>query len=122
MASMPATTTHRTRTSGSLLVLVGLTVLWLAWAAFFVTAPDHNPSGRCEGLGFGCTPTPRDVAEFVGVVALAPLSVLVLVVTLVVRLVRISRGSPRRAWDVLVGALLLAMGALWLVGAVAGAI
>ena len=25
----------------------------------YLTAPGHNPSG-CEGIGFGCTPSPRD--------------------------------------------------------------
>lgn len=107
---------------GSLVVLLALAVLWAGWAVWFLTAPDANPGGQCEGLGFGCTLTPRDLATFVGVVGVAPLSVLVLVVTLVVRLVRVGRGSPRTVWDVVVGALLLGAGALWVAGTVAGSI
>ncbi|WP_404382737.1 hypothetical protein LL946_16895 [Knoellia locipacati] len=102
-------------------VLVGLALLWATWALWFVLSPDRNPGGQCEGLGFGCTLTPRDLAAFVGLIGLAPLSVLVLVVTLVVRLVRINRGSSRTVWDVVVGALLLAAACLWLAGTIAGA-
>lgn len=107
---------------GSLVVLTALGLLWAGWAAWFLTAPDANPGGQCEGLGFGCTLTPRDVATFVGLIGLAPLSVLVLVVTLVVRFVRVGRGSPRTVWDVVVGALLLGAGVLWVAGTVAGAL
>jgi hypothetical protein len=118
---MTAPSRPTTVSRGSLFVLATLAVLWLCWLAWFLAAPDRNPGGQCEGLGFGCTPTPRDVASFAGLVGLAPLSVLVLGVTLLVRLVRTQRGSPRTVWDVLVGAALLAFGALWLAGTVAGA-
>lgn len=121
MSGMTAPSRTTTSPRGSLIVLAVLTVVWLGWLTWFLSAPDRNPGGQCAGLGFGCTPTPRDVASFVGVIGLAPLSVLVLVVTLVVRLVRIRAGSRRTAWDVAVGALLVAAGALWLVGTVAGA-
>ncbi len=106
---------------GSLLVLAVLAAVWAAWGSWFALSPDRNPGGQCEGLGFGCTPTPRDLAAFVGLIGLAPVSVLALLVTLVVRLVRIGRGSRRTAWDVVVGALLLGAGGLWLAGTVAGA-
>ena len=81
---------------GSLAVLVGLLVLWLAWLGWFLLAPDRNADGRCAGLGFGCTLTPRDVAVFAGIILVAPLSVLVGVVTGVVRLVRVVRVAAVR--------------------------
>lgn len=32
-------------------------VAFAVWVAF---QPDENPPGVCEGIGFGCSPTPRD--------------------------------------------------------------
>ena len=110
-----------TKPRGSLLVLAALVALWVFWAAAWLVAPDRNPGGQCEGLGFGCTLTPQDLTEFAGLLLLAPFSVLVLVVTLVVRLVRIGRGSPRTVWDAVAVALLLLVGGAWLVGTVVGA-
>lgn len=106
---------------GSLAVLVGLLVLWLAWLGWFLLAPDRNADGRCAGLGFGCTLTPRDVAVFAGIILVAPLSVLVGVVTGVVRLVRISRGSPRTVWDLVLAVLLAVACFAWVGGSVVGA-
>jgi hypothetical protein len=111
-----------TRPQGSLVVLATLVVLWLLWGVALLVAPDRNPDGQCEGLGFGCTLTAHDFTLILGIVGLAPLTVLVLVVTLVVRLVRIARGSPRTVWDVVVGALLLLAFGVWLTGTVAGAV
>ncbi|MDT0215118.1 hypothetical protein Q9R29_14595 [Rothia sp. ARF10] len=110
------------RPRGSLVVLATLVLLWVVWSAAWLVAPDRNPGGQCEGLGFGCTLTPHDAVVFVGIILVAPLTALVLAVTLVVRLVRISRGSPRTVWDVVVGVLLLLAFGVWLTGTVAGAI
>ncbi|MFW5474116.1 hypothetical protein ACOCJ5_12485 [Knoellia sp. CPCC 206450] len=107
---------------GSLVVLATLVVLWLLWGVAWLVAPDRNPGGQCEGLGFGCTLTPHDSVAFAGIIVVAPSTVLALAVTLVVRLVRISRGSPRTVWDVIVGALLVLGFGVWLVGTVAGAV
>ncbi|MEO7268954.1 MAG: hypothetical protein ABIW49_07095 [Knoellia sp.] len=116
------TTPAKTRRSsrGSLIALVVLLALWAAWGLWFSLAPDVNPGGQCSGLGFGCTLTPHDFAAFAGVIVVAPLSVVVLAVTLAVRLVRIGRGSDRTVWDVVIGALLLGAGVLWLIGTVGG--
>ena len=114
--------TRSTTPRGSLVVLATLVVLWVLWAAALLVAPDRNPDGQCEGLGFGCTLTAHDFTLILGIIALAPLTALVLAVTLVVRLVRISLGSPRTLWDVVVGALLLLAFGVWLTGTVAGAI
>lgn len=40
-------------------ILVPAALLLVVW---FVS-PDYNPSGQCEGLGFGCTLSPRDLIE-----------------------------------------------------------
>ena len=55
-------------------------IFWLAPAVAlllgYLTLPDYNASGQCEGIGFGCTLTPKDGVHFaalfvypVGVVA-----------------------------------------------------
>jgi len=111
-------TTRRPR--GSLIVLGLLLALWAGWLLWWVAAPDRNPGGQCSGLGFGCTLTPHDFAVFAGVIVVAPLSALAIVVTLVVRAVRIGRGSPRTVWDVVLAMLLVGAGLLWLVGTVLG--
>ncbi|KGN38873.1 hypothetical protein [Knoellia subterranea] len=118
--STPTPSTRRPR--GSLIVLVVLAVAWVLWAIWWASAPDHNANGQCEGLGWGCTLTPRDFASFAGAILLAPLSALALFVTGVVRLVRIGKGSARTLWDLVIGALLLAGAAWFLVGLVRGAI
>ncbi len=41
-------------------------VLTLVYVLITLLLPSHNPSGQCEGIGFGCTPTPRDSAVLVG--------------------------------------------------------
>lgn len=117
-------TTMSTRPAprGSLIVLIGLALLWAAWALWFVIAPDTNPGGQCSGLGFGCTLTPHDFAAFAGAIVVAPLSVLVAAVTMVVRIVRINRGSSRTVWDLLLGGLLLGAGVFWVLGTVVGSL
>lgn len=42
---------------------VGLT---LAYVLITFLLPDYNPSGQCEGIGWGCSPAPRDFAWMVG--------------------------------------------------------
>ena len=118
------TTTAETRRTphGSLIVLVVLVAVCAAWALWFMTAPDTNPGGQCSGLGFGCTLTPHDFAAFAGAIVVAPLSVIVGAVTLIVRIVRIGRGSPRTVWDVVLGALLLGAGLFWVIGTVIGSL
>lgn len=122
MLGMSTTNTARRAPRGSLLVLVGLLALWLLWLVAFLLAPDRNPNGQCEGLGFGCTLPPRDSLEFAGILLVAPGSVLAVLVTGVVRLVRISRGSPRTVWDMVLGAVLAAAVVAWVVGSLAGAL
>jgi hypothetical protein len=57
-----------------------LALLWalpaVAFSAWILTAPDHNPDGQCEGIGFGCTLTPHDGAVFLAMLS-APLLLLV---------------------------------------------
>ncbi|MFW5469587.1 hypothetical protein ACOCJ4_06020 [Knoellia sp. CPCC 206435] len=106
---------------GAPIVLAIVLVSWLVWLGWFVTAPDTNANGQCEGLFFGCRLTPHDSAAFVGSLVLLPLSLLVVAVTGVVRLVRVRRGSPRTVWDLVLGVLLAAAVVAWVVGSLAGA-
>ena len=54
--------------STAALVLLGPLAVWigtvLIGSAF---AADSLPAGQCEGIGWGCTLTPRDSVLFVGV-------------------------------------------------------
>jgi hypothetical protein len=43
---------------------------YLIWA---LTLPAHNPDGRCEGIGWGCTLPPRDAALLLGAFVGVPL-------------------------------------------------
>ena len=119
---MSAANTPRRAPRGSLVVLAVLLVLWACWLVWALVAPDANANGQCEGLFFGCTLTPHDAARFVGALVLLPLGVLTLLVTAVVRLVRVRRGSPRTWADLVVAALLAAVALAWLAGTVTGAL
>lgn len=117
------TTAETSRTPrGSLIVILVLATLWAAWALWFATAPTTNPGGQCEGLGFGCTLTPHDLAAFAGIIFLTPATFLVVALTLVVRATRIGRGSPRTVWDVLLAVLLVAVGVLFVIGNLSGSL
>lgn len=45
--------------AGLLWVLPGLGLL-----IGYLTLPDYNASGQCEGIGFGCALTPKDGMQF----------------------------------------------------------
>jgi hypothetical protein len=82
----------------------------LAWATVFTLGPyvlailvllawswssDQPPAGQCEGLGFGCTLTPRDGAVLLAFMS-APFAALATgVAWLVVLLLQLS---PARRW------------------------
>ncbi|MEG9226669.1 hypothetical protein [Aeromicrobium sp. Sec7.5] len=42
----------------------GIGLLWAAAVVAYALAADSNPPGQCEGIGFGCTLTPRDSVLF----------------------------------------------------------
>ncbi|WP_353950061.1 hypothetical protein V6K52_10440 [Knoellia sp. S7-12] len=117
---MTSAAPSRPRPRGSLIVFVVLVAMWAAWALWFTLAPSTNPGGQCEGLGFGCTLTPNDLAAFAGIIILAPGTFLLVALTLAVRATRIGRGSPRTVWDVVLAVLLLAAGALFVIGNLVG--
>ena len=68
-------------------------VLWVAPAVFVVAAhlllPDHNASGQCEGIGFGCATTPADT------VLLLVLASPFLLLAGVIAMQRSQSGRPR---------------------------
>ncbi|MBU5424105.1 hypothetical protein KQI48_15655 [Cellulomonas hominis] len=75
------------------------TVLGALWglpaavgAVWWLLSPDENPGGQCEGIGFGCTLTPRDSVLFLGLLA-SP--VLVLEGLLAVGLIALARWRRR---------------------------
>lgn len=49
--------------------------MWALVVLAFVLVPDHNPPGQCEGIGFGCSLTPRDGVLLGSVVFGVPISV-----------------------------------------------
>ena len=51
-----------------LLVVCGPAVLWCGAALFVgLLLPADPPEGQCEGIGFGCTLSPRDTVWFAAV-------------------------------------------------------
>lgn len=79
--------------------VVALGLLWIVPGVLVLvlhlTLPDHNASGQCTGLGFGCTPAPADAVVFFGYLAAMPLFLLGMVACLVIAVVRARR--DRRA-------------------------
>lgn len=74
--------------------------LILAYVVITLLLPDHNPGGQCEGIGWGCTPTPRVGALLVGLFVGVPVVVIGYLVSLgVYALVR----SAARRHALLVG-------------------
>lgn len=69
-----------------------LAILWAlpaaAFSAWILTAPDHNPDGQCEGIGFGCTLTPHDGAVFLAIFSTPVLLLVGALVCLVIWAVR----------------------------------
>jgi hypothetical protein len=81
--------------------LVALALLWVVPAllvlVLHVTLPDHNASGQCSGLGFGCTLPPSDVVILFGYLAALPLFLLGIVVCLVIAIVQSRRERRNRS-------------------------
>ena len=53
--------------------------------------PDHNASGQCTGIGFGCTLPPAEGVVLLGYLAALPLIVLGLVACVVIAVVQSRR-------------------------------
>lgn len=74
---------------------VALGLLWALPADLVVllhlVLPDHNVSGQCSGIGFGCTLPPADAVVLLGYLAALPLIVLGLVACLVIAVVQSRR-------------------------------
>ncbi|GAA5018487.1 hypothetical protein GCM10023258_05330 [Terrabacter aeriphilus] len=79
--------------------LIALGLLWVVPAVLVlvlhVVLPDHNASGQCSGIGFGCTLTPADAVLFFGYLGALPLFLLGLLACLVIAIVQSRR--QRRA-------------------------
>ena len=79
---------------------LGVAVLFWAVPAVlllfgYLTAPGHNLSG-CEGIGFGCTPTPKDSFALAALFVYPSLVVAGLLVTGVIALVGAWRQRSRK--------------------------
>src|SRR6478736_8134328 len=81
--------------------IVALGLLWIVPAVLVLvlhlTLPDHNASGQCTGLGFGCTPAPSDAVLFFGYLAALPLFLLGMVACLVIVIAVVRARRDRRA-------------------------
>jgi hypothetical protein len=87
-------TTRTSRTTGRPYVLL-LGLIALAAAAYLLAtglAPDRNASGQCEGIGWGCTLTPRDTLLFLGFLGAIPALAIMLIVGCAVIATGIRRG------------------------------
>jgi len=83
------------RLAGYRAYLVALGLIWVLPAALllllYLTLPDYNASGQCEGIGWGCTLTPADGIAFLALLAAPFLFVLGLLVCAVIFFVRYVR-------------------------------
>ena len=91
-----ATPISRPRTARPYLWTLG--ICWLlpagAVAAGRALLPEHNASGQCEGLGFGCTLSPADGVVLLGLVAAPFLIVAGLVACVLIAVVQHRRSRP----------------------------
>lgn len=76
-------------------ILLWLLVVIVCWGFAWVVAPDVNSGGQCEGIGFGCTPTPQDSLALAAVFAAPALIGTVLLGTVVALVVDRARWLPR---------------------------
>jgi hypothetical protein len=102
----PTPTPHSGRLRAAV-IAIGTVIGWhaaatagyLIWAS---TLPTHNADGRCEGIGWGCTPSPRDAALLLGTFVGVPLVLFSIVVAIAigVGIVGRDRARPVRAGTV----------------------
>lgn len=57
---------------GAAVMLAWFLAVVVLWGLAVLLAPDHNASGQCEGIGFGCVLTPRDTVALAGLILGAP--------------------------------------------------
>jgi hypothetical protein len=74
--------------------------LILVYALITPLLPNHNPNGQCDGIGWGCTLTPRESAVLVGLYIGIPAIVVGVLISLGVY--ALSR-RPMRRHPVLMG-------------------
>jgi Na+/proline symporter len=60
-------------------------------AVGYAVLPKHNSSGQCEGIGFGCVPSPADSLLLLAMFAAIPLLVLGLVLIIIVAVLQSRR-------------------------------
>ncbi|CAM3955912.1 hypothetical protein [Janibacter anophelis] len=96
-----------------------LLVAIIGWGVAWVVAPDANAGGQCEGLGFGCTLTPKDVLAFAAFLA-TPLAVGTLLIALFLVVVAVQRSWLPRLGGIALGTLAGACGLALTLGIAAG--
>ena len=65
----------------------------LAFALMVMSSPAESADGACDGLGFGCSPNPRDNLLLLGMILGAPLLAASAVVSVITLSVALSRGA-----------------------------
>lgn len=89
------------------------------WGVAWVVAPDANAGGQCEGLGFGCTLTPKDALTFAAFLA-TPVAVRTLLLALLIIVVAVQRSWLPRLGGIALGTLSGACGLALTSGMAAG--
>lgn len=71
-----STSPVRPRGARAALTVLGV-LAFVVFAAVLLWAvlPDHNADGQCEGIGWGCSLTPRDGVAFVGLLLGVPVGI-----------------------------------------------
>lgn len=88
------------RLAGDHPYITTLVVLWvlpaLAVLLGYLLLPDHNTSGQCEGIGWGCTPAPSVGIVLLGFLAAPWLLGAGIVALVLIALIRAAMASERR--------------------------
>ncbi|HET9138868.1 hypothetical protein [Actinophytocola sp.] len=84
-------------------IVLGTVIGWHAAAAagyviWALTLPAHNSDGVCEGLGWGCTPPPRDGAFLLGVFVGVPLVMISTVIAMAMGTWLVLRRRTTPVW------------------------
>jgi hypothetical protein len=74
----------------------------------YLTLPDYNANGQCEGIGFGCVLTPKDGTQFV---AMFLYPFVVVAGLLIMGVIAITR--RQRAWLIPISAMGAALSFGW---------
>ena len=74
MTAMPESRSKRERRGPFLFIVGAWALAVIAVIIWWSVSPDEHANGTCTGIGFGCTPSPKDTIVLLGLFYGLPLS------------------------------------------------